>query len=42
MAMIWLQFVGTALVIVLAGVRLALYGDVLGEKTGLGSAWHTR
>src|SRR5688572_27828420 len=29
--MIWLQFAATALVIVLAGVRLARYGDVLGE-----------
>jgi cation:H+ antiporter len=34
--MIWVQFLITALVIVLAGVRLARYGDVLGEKTGLG------
>jgi cation:H+ antiporter len=37
--MIWLQFVATALVIVLAGTRLARYGDVLGEKTGLGRSW---
>jgi cation:H+ antiporter len=37
--MIWLQFVATALVIVLAGIRLARYGDVLGEKTGLGRSW---
>jgi cation:H+ antiporter len=37
--MIWLQFAGTALVIVLAGVRLARYGDVLGEKSGLGRSW---
>ena len=37
--MIWLQFVATALVIVLAGARLARYGDVLGEKTGLGRSW---
>lgn len=37
--MIWLQFAATALVIVLAGVRLARYGDVLGEKTGLGRSW---
>jgi cation:H+ antiporter len=36
---IWLQFAGTALVIVLAGVRLARYGDMLGEKTGLGRSW---
>lgn len=37
--MIWAQFVATAVVIVLAGVRLARYGDVLGEKTGLGRSW---
>ena len=37
--MIWLQFLATALLIVLAGVRLARYGDVLGEKTGLGRSW---
>jgi cation:H+ antiporter len=37
--MIWLQFLAAALVIVLAGVRLARYGDVLGEKTGLGRSW---
>jgi len=37
--MIWLQFAVTALVIVFAGVRLARYGDVLGEKTGLGRNW---
>jgi cation:H+ antiporter len=37
--MIWLQFAATALVIVVAGVRLARYGDVLGEKSGLGRSW---
>ena len=37
--MIWIQFAGTAFVIVLAGARLARYGDVLGEKTGLGRSW---
>jgi cation:H+ antiporter len=37
--LIWAQFAATALVIVLAGVRLARYGDVLGEKTGLGRSW---
>jgi cation:H+ antiporter len=36
---IWIQFAATALVIVLAGVRLARYGDVLGEKSGLGRSW---
>jgi cation:H+ antiporter len=37
--MIWLQFLLTGVVIVLAGVRLARYGDVLGEKIGLGRSW---
>jgi cation:H+ antiporter len=37
--MIWLQFAATAVVIVFAGARLARYGDVLGEKTGLGRSW---
>ena len=37
--MIWIQFLAVALVIVLAGGRLARYGDVLGEKTGLGRNW---
>jgi cation:H+ antiporter len=37
--MIWVQFAITAGVIVLAGVRLARYGDVLGEKSGLGRSW---
>jgi len=36
---IWFQFAATAVVIVLAGVRLARYGDVLGEKSGLGRSW---
>jgi cation:H+ antiporter len=33
------QFAATALVIVVAGTRLARFGDVLGEKTGLGRSW---
>jgi cation:H+ antiporter len=37
--MMWIQFLATALVIVFAGARLARYGDVLGEKTGLGRSW---
>ena len=37
--MIWAQFAATALVIVLAGERLARFGDVLGEKSGLGRSW---
>jgi cation:H+ antiporter len=37
--MVWIQFLVAALVIVFAGVRLARYGDVLGEKTGMGRSW---
>lgn len=37
--MIWLQFAATAGVIVLAGTRLARFGDVIGEKSGLGRSW---
>lgn len=37
--MIWLQFLATALVIVIAGVSLARNGDVLAEKSGLGRSW---
>ena len=37
--MIWALFGAAALVIVVAGMRLARYGDVLGEKTGLGRSW---
>lgn len=34
-----LQFVACALAILLAGVRLARYGDIIAEKTGLGGTW---
>jgi len=37
--MIWMQFLAAALVIVFAGAHLARYGDVLGEKTGIGRSW---
>jgi cation:H+ antiporter len=37
--MIGVHFLIVASVIVLAGTRLARYGDVLGEKTGLGRSW---
>jgi cation:H+ antiporter len=37
--MILAQFAAIALVVILAGGRLARYGDVLGEKTGLGRSW---
>lgn len=32
-----LSFVAVAAVVVLAGIRLSIYGDALGERTGLGS-----
>lgn len=37
--MIWLVFVGSAAVIVLAGTRLSRYGDEIAELTGLGRLW---
>jgi cation:H+ antiporter len=37
--MLGIQCAVAALVIVLAGVRLARYGDIIGEKTGLGRSW---
>ena len=37
--MTWLLFLAVSVVIVGAGTRLARYGDVLGEKTGLGRSW---
>lgn len=37
--MTWLLFLLAALVIVASGTQLARYGDMLGEKTGLGSSW---
>jgi cation:H+ antiporter len=35
----WLLFLGASAIIVVAGTRLARYGDVIGEKTGLGRSW---
>jgi len=35
----WLLFAVAAAVIVVAGVQLARYGDVIGEKSGLGRSW---
>lgn len=37
--MTWLLFAMAAAVIVVAGVHLARYGDVIGEKSGLGRSW---
>jgi cation:H+ antiporter len=37
--MTWVFFFAAALVIVVAGGRLARFGDVIGEKTGMGGSW---
>jgi cation:H+ antiporter len=37
--MTWFLFLLAALVIVAAGTQLARYGDVIGEKSGLGRSW---
>jgi len=37
--MTWALFFLTAAVIILAGVQLARYGDVIAEKSGLGRSW---
>ena len=34
--MVWLQFIGLSIVIVIAGTKAARYGDVIAERTGLG------
>ena len=36
---VWLQFGICAAVILLAGVKLSYYGDIIAEKTGLGRTW---
>ena len=37
--MVWVQFAICLAVIVIAGSKLAQYGDLIAEKTGLGRAW---
>lgn len=37
--LVWLEFLVALLVIGFAGSRLAQYGDVIGERTGLGGTW---
>lgn len=39
MIVLWLEFILCSGVIVLCGVNLSRYGDVIAEKTGLGRAW---
>jgi len=36
---IWIQFIVCCLIILLAGTKLARYGDIIAEKTGLGRIW---
>ncbi|MCP4407536.1 MAG: sodium:calcium antiporter [Gammaproteobacteria bacterium] len=36
---VWLQFGGCVIAIGYAGVKLSIYGDVIANKTGLGSTW---
>ncbi|MBI4843265.1 MAG: sodium:calcium antiporter [Nitrospirae bacterium] len=36
---LWLSFIVCTSVIVYSGTRLAKYGDIIAEKTGLGRAW---
>ena len=37
--LLYLQFIVLAGMILFAGVRIARYGDVIAEKTGLGRTW---
>jgi len=37
--LVWLKFLVCLLVILFAGTKLARYGDVIAEKTGLGRLW---
>ncbi len=37
--MVWLKFIICLSVIIVAGSKLAKYGDILSDKTGLGRAW---
>ena len=36
---LWLGFIICTAVIVYSGTRLAKYGDIIAEKTGMGRAW---
>jgi cation:H+ antiporter len=39
MLTLWLQFILCSAVIVICGINLSRYGDIIAEKTGLGRAW---
>ena len=38
-ALLWLKFLTSLVIILFAGTKLARYGDVIAEKTGLGGIW---
>lgn len=38
-ALAWIEFLISALLIAAAGARLARYGDIIAEKTGVGGTW---
>ena len=37
--LVWLKFLASLVIILFAGTKLAKYGDVIAEKTGLGRIW---
>lgn len=37
--MVWIEFLLCLVIILFAGTRLARYGDIIAEKTGLGGIW---
>lgn len=37
--LIWIQFTFCAFIIVIAGAKLSLYGDVIANKTGISASW---
>ena len=37
--MVWLKFTGCVAIVLFSGSRLARYGDIIAEKTGLGRIW---
>ncbi|KAF0154360.1 MAG: inner membrane protein, partial [Ignavibacteria bacterium] len=39
MAFVWLKFAVCTIIIFFSGKRVAKYGDVIAEKTGLGGLW---
>ena len=39
MILVWVELLICASIVVIAGTKLARYGDIIAEKTGLGGAW---